>query len=216
MTVRLMCLALAPLYWLFSAVLLHAQGMSLQVVDQSQTPLKNVVIELPDSTPDAAMPLPVAIIDQVNKQFLPEILVIQSGQEVSFPNSDNIRHHVYSFSPAKTFELKLYSGKPEKPILFEKPGVVVLGCNIHDSMVGYIYISSGKSVITDAEGRAGLSVERLPDYLFLWHAQQRGGPQQRHRYPLTSLQKNIVLQLETVAPEPRDTFRARFKSGATP
>jgi plastocyanin len=83
------------------------------------------------------MPAPsrdTANVDQVNKQFVPRITVVRTGTAISFPNSDNIRHQVYSFSPSKVFTLKLYAGTPAAPVLFDKPGMVVLGCNIHDKM----------------------------------------------------------------------------------
>ena len=51
---------------------------------------------------------------------------------MTFPNLDPIMHHVYSFSATKPFEIKLYSGDPPTGILFDKPGVATLGCNIHD------------------------------------------------------------------------------------
>jgi plastocyanin len=80
-------------------------------------------------------------VDQVDKQFVPYVKPIFVGSTVRFPNSDNIRHQVYSFSPAKKFELPLYGGTNAPPVIFDKPGVVVLGCNIHDWMIGYIYVS---------------------------------------------------------------------------
>jgi plastocyanin len=80
-------------------------------------------------------------VDQVDKQFVPYVKPVFLGSTVRFPNSDNIRHQVYSFSPAKKFELPLYAGSNATPIVFDKPGVVVLGCNIHDWMIGYIYVS---------------------------------------------------------------------------
>ncbi len=80
-----------------------------------------------------------------------------SASYVQFPNKDNIRHHVYSFSAARKFELPLYSGTPAQPVLFDKVGVVKLGCNIHDWMIGYIYVTEtpyfGKS---NAEGRVDM------------------------------------------------------------
>jgi len=79
-------------------------------------------------------------IDQVNKEFVPRVTIVQAGTEVSFPNSDNIRHSIYSFSPAKTFTTKLYAGREAAPVLFDKAGLVVLGCNIHDNMVAWVYI----------------------------------------------------------------------------
>ena len=79
-------------------------------------------------------------VEQINKEFVPLISVLQTGTLVNFPNRDAVRHHVYSFSPAKTFEIKLYSGVPGKPILFDKPGEVVLGCNIHDTMLAHMLV----------------------------------------------------------------------------
>lgn len=103
-------------------------------------------------------------VDQVDKEFSPRVTVVQVGAPVTFPNHDDVRHQVYSFSPAKRFELPLYAGVPAQPIVFDKPGIVVLGCNIHDWMVGYIYVSespffaktgqNGKAVLTDLPPRA--------------------------------------------------------------
>lgn len=111
------------------------------------------------------------IMDQKNRQFAPHVLIAQVGDLVSFPNSDNIRHHVYSFSEPKRFEIKLYADKPESPIKFETPGVVALGCNIHDSMLGYILvIDTPYASKTDSKGRASLAVpEKVPSEFFVWH-----------------------------------------------
>jgi len=80
------------------------------------------------------------VVDQRDKQFVPYVTAVQVGTAVIFPNSDNIRHHVYSFSPAKRFELPLYSGVPAEPVVFDKVGFVTLGCNIHDWMIAYIAV----------------------------------------------------------------------------
>jgi len=100
-----------------------------------------------------------ATIDQVNKEFVPRVSVVRAGTQVSFPNSDNIRHSIYSFSPAKTFTTKLYSGREAAPILFDKTGLVVLGCNIHDKMVAWVlivdtpwYASSGTDGLATIRG----------------------------------------------------------------
>ncbi len=79
--------------------------------------------------------------DQVNRQFSPYVLAIQTGTRVLFANNDSVAHQVYSFSPPKHFELALYHGKPREPVLFDRPGIVTVGCNIHDNMVGYLYIT---------------------------------------------------------------------------
>src|ERR1700674_1744208 len=110
-------------------------------------------------------------VDQVDKQFVPYVKAIFVGSTVRFPNSDNIRHQVYSFSPAKKFELPLYSGTDAPPIVFDKPGVVILGCNIHDWMVGYIYVSETPFFAkTEAAGKA--TIDDLPpgEYTVrVWH-----------------------------------------------
>jgi hypothetical protein len=81
--------------------------------------------------------------DQVDRAFVPDLLVIPLGSTVGFPNSDSVSHQIYSFSPAKRFQLPLYRGKPYPPVEFDHAGVVTLGCNIHDSMLAYV-------VVTDA------------------------------------------------------------------
>lgn len=110
-------------------------------------------------------------IDQVHREFVPRINVVQSGTTVRFPNSDNIRHSVYSFSPAKVFTLKLYAGKSAEPVVFDKPGLVVLGCNIHDLMISWLLIVDTPFFAhTDHSGTATLG--RLPpgEYtLRAWH-----------------------------------------------
>jgi hypothetical protein len=90
---------------------------------------------------------------------------------VHFPNSDNIRHQVYSFSPAKKFELPLYAGSSAPPVTFDKPGVVVLGCNIHDWMIGYVYVSETPFYAkTGAAGAAVLSDMPPGEYTVrIWH-----------------------------------------------
>ncbi|MCU7554319.1 methylamine utilization protein [Alteromonas sp. ASW11-19] len=140
---------------------------TLVIQDQLQNRLENAVVTWQADTAQAAPSEP-AIMDQVGKQFLPEVLVVPQGTEVLFPNSDNIRHHVYSFSEAKTFEIKLYSGKPTEPVSFDTPGVVILGCNIHDQMIGYIYVSDGNGVgKTDDNGE--LTVPDNVEAVTVWH-----------------------------------------------
>ncbi len=148
------------------------------VVDDNGKPVADaVVVAVPA---DGATRLPVrrdVVIDQVDKEFTPKVNAILVGTPVIFPNHDNVRHQVYSFSPAKRFELPLYAGMPAQPVMFDAPGIVVLGCNIHDWMVGYIYVSEspyfaktradGKAVITDLPARAYV--------VRVWHPQLEGG-----------------------------------------
>jgi plastocyanin len=94
-----------------------------------------------------------AIMDQLHMAFVPQVLVVAVGSDVTFPNNDTVSHQVYSFSAAKRFQLPLYKGAPHPPVNFDQPGLVVLGCNIHDQMVGYIYVTDAPYFgETDAQG----------------------------------------------------------------
>jgi plastocyanin len=117
----------------------NAADLHLSVFDQQNQPLAKAVAALVPETP-VIFPQQKAIIDQKNNLFVPDLLVVRTNTQIYFPNSDDVRHHVYSFSAAKKFELRLYHGKTAEPILFDQPGKVVLGCNIHDSMVAHIFI----------------------------------------------------------------------------
>src|ERR1051326_6407683 len=146
----------------------HAQTAEIAatVTDEQGRPVPDAVVVAVPS--DGAMRLPSRpreeIVDQVDQEFTPRVTAVLVGTPVRFPNHDNIRHQVYSFSPAKRFELPLYAGVPAEAVVFDKPGVVVLGCNIHDWMIGYIYVSEspyfaktradGTALITDLPPRA--------------------------------------------------------------
>jgi len=117
-----------------------AGTVEVRVQDERGAAIKDAVVYV---VPEGrALPLArkTAVMDQKNRMFIPHILAIQTGTSVSFPNSDDIRHHVYSFSPAKPFQLPLYKGTPASPVLFDKAGVVTLGCNIHDQMSAFIIV----------------------------------------------------------------------------
>jgi plastocyanin len=128
------------LFLLATSFQLQAAELTVQVSDQAGNPLSNAVVYLEADVKPSRTALGEANVDQKNKQFWPFVSVVQVGTSVNFPNKDSVRHHVYSFSPAKVFELKLYSGVPAKPVVFDKPGTVILGCNIHDNMLAYIHI----------------------------------------------------------------------------
>lgn len=152
-----------------------AATVSVTVTDQSKALLDDAVIYAVQVPGINTIPKRGGIVDQVNKEFLPYVTAVQAGTAVSFPNKDNIRHHVYSFSPAKTFELRLYSGTPSKPVVFDKPGAVVLGCNIHDWMLAYIYVVDTPHFAKTAKGGARLDGLPAAEYeLRAWHPQLRG------------------------------------------
>ena len=124
----------------------------------------------------SAAPKKHAVVDQRDKQFIPYVTAVQVGTAVSFPNSDNIRHHVYSFSPAKKFELPLYSGVPAEPVVFDKVGFVTLGCNIHDWMIAYIAVlPTPYFQVTRQDGRAVLKDLPARQYTVqVWHPALKG------------------------------------------
>jgi len=119
-----------------------ATDLVLEVRDPKGAAVSDAVMyaqPLSGSSP-SVRPKTRAIVDQVNKEFVPRVSIVQAGTEVFFPNSDNIRHSIYSFSSAKTFTTKLYSGREAAPVLFDKTGIVILGCNIHDTMVAWVFV----------------------------------------------------------------------------
>lgn len=151
---------------------LQAAQVSIYIADNQGKPLTNIVALLrsTDRSTTAKTEPAVAIMDQINREFVPHTLVVQQGTKVDFPNSDNVQHHVYSFSPAKTFELKLYSELEVEPQLFNTPGVVELGCNVHDWMLGYIYVADTPYFAQSSrEGTATITVPDGDYTMSIWH-----------------------------------------------
>lgn len=170
--------------------LANAAQITVTVTDAAGMYVNNAVIAMFDGSDANAGakvgvrggPTQLVALDQLNKQFVPHVLAIQVGTSLTFPNSDNIRHQVYSFSDAKRFELKLYSGTSAPPVLFDVPGVVVLGCNIHDWMSAYLYVlNTPYFAMTDTAGYAALDVPAGHYTLRIWHPRY-----QRGREPLVS------------------------------
>jgi plastocyanin len=154
-----------------------AAPLDLQFVAVDGKGVGGVVIALrsTDAARPLAKPTP-AKMDQVDLQFAPHVLVIPVGSPVSFPNSDSVAHQVYSYSPAHDFHLPLYRGKPRKPEVFDKAGIVTLGCNIHDQMSAYVYVVEAQYYgRADHDGRwTSANVEPGEYQLTIWHPQSRG------------------------------------------
>jgi plastocyanin len=128
--------------WTMLAVLgagaVNASPVTVQIATSSGDPAVDAIVVFDPLDAAAPSTATTTVIDQVNKRFVPRVSVVRTGTSVTFPNSDHIRHQVYSFSPAKTFSLKLYAGSPQVEVVFDKPGLVVLGCNIHDTMIAFV------------------------------------------------------------------------------
>ncbi|MBA54013.1 MAG: methylamine utilization protein [Pseudomonadales bacterium] len=194
----------------------------IQAYDQLGNPLQDAVILAPEgyaaTRTDSNRDQPPAIMDQIDKAFVPKVLTVEQGRRVNFPNSDNIRHHVYSFSTPKVFELKLYAKQPEHPINFEQAGIVVLGCNIHDKMIGFIVVSDttiwGQ---TDQQGQTSLELPDNIRNLRVWHPDLKSGfnKVELHSLPDMDASQIIKLQLEIkppIAVEKRGFGSDRFKT----
>lgn len=158
---RLLSKAIAFCSLLAVVSVVDAAGLAAHVTNADGKPAADaVVIAVPETGAPARIGKPaIEVVDQIGKEFTPYVKVIRVGSSISFPNKDNVRHHVYSFSPAKTFELPLYKGTPAEPVQFDKPGIVRIGCNIHDWMIGYVYVAetpyvgkTGKRGVIELEG----------------------------------------------------------------
>ena len=162
--------ALACAAWCASSAA-SAATLSVHVVDERGRPLEDAVVSVLAGEPRAAPPGTTATIDQVDRRFAPDVVAIQTGTSVSFPNGDDVRHHVYSFSKPNDFQIKLYHGEPGETVRFEHAGLVTLGCNIHDGMVGHIaVVDTPLHAVTGAGGRADVAgVPAGSHALSVWH-----------------------------------------------
>lgn len=152
-----------------------AGDVTVDVRDTAGKPVPNAVVMIrPAGGVPAGKPIKVSwpmTMAQQNTQFTPYVLIAPLGSSVSFPNKDKVRHHVYSFSAPKKFELKLYGKDESRSVTFDKPGPVSLGCNIHDTMIAYIYVTEtpfamksgadGAAVVQDVPAGSG--------QLMVWH-----------------------------------------------
>jgi plastocyanin len=138
-----------------------AADLTIDVLDRDGHGVEQVVATVMPAGGTAPVTAKSAVMDQKDRTFVPRILVVNVGASVEFPNNDSVSHQVYSFSAAKRFQLPLYKGEAHPPVTFDQPGLVVLGCNIHDSMVGYILVTPAPFFgITDGAGT--LTLKDLP------------------------------------------------------
>jgi len=179
-----------------------ARSVSGSVTAPQGAAIAGAVVFLQEPSPPTASEHAAAVVDQVEKTFVPGILPIVVGTYVRFPNHDQIQHHVYSFSPTKTFELPLYKGEAAPAVLFDKVGVVKIGCNIHDWMSGIILVlPTPHFTVTDRSGKYVL--ENVPEgnyTLVVWHAQSNVKPEDTAReIPIREEAANVNFTL-TLSP----------------
>jgi plastocyanin len=172
---RAAALAAAFLALLAPGITPRAATLVIHVLSSDGHVLPGAVVTARPVDAPARHAVPVrAVMDQVNRAFEPDLLVIPVGSTIEFPNSDSVSHQIYSFSPAKRFQLPLYRGKPYPPVPFEQAGIVTLGCNIHDEMLAYVLVTDAPYYgRTDASGAWSAEVTRGQYRVQLWHPRVR-------------------------------------------
>ena len=181
-----------------------ATDMRVQVIDHDGRPLQNTAILASwPGAPASSGANQTAEVSQRHIAFHPHVLIVPVGTSVVFPNFDRTRHHVYSFSEAKTFNIKLYVGRPQRPEVFDKTGVITLGCNIHDQMQAFVVVTDKpRWARTDANGYATLHDLPSTDVdLSLWHPWMTGDDTRVSRQFATT-PANARIQLNVSAPPP--------------
>jgi len=161
---------LVAVAWLLAAVSAQAADVTVVVRDSSGHPVADAVVSAEIGGQSAPTPEHV-VISQHDMMFMPFVTVIPVGSTVTFTNLDPFRHHVYSFSPTRRFEIKLFAQSERRSILFDRPGLVAVGCNIHDQMQAFIQVvDTPFARKTDAAGR--VTLRGLPSgalRLRVWH-----------------------------------------------
>jgi plastocyanin len=153
-----------------------AATVQMQLVGVDGRGIAGTVVALRNTDAARAIANPIdAVMDQADRQFVPHVLVVPTGSRVSFPNSDSVSHQVYSFSPPKRFQLPLYRGKAHPPVLFDQPGIVTVGCNIHDQMRAYVYVVDAQYFgRTTADGSFAVADVAPGEYrVQIWHPRAR-------------------------------------------
>src|SRR3954452_23591590 len=181
-----------------------AAPLTVRVVDAAGRGVRDAGVGLYPSA-GARSPRPGGrfVVSQQNLQFHPFLTIVPVGADVSFPNFDNTKHHVYSFSPSKRFELKLFAKDQSRTVHFDKPGIVALGCNIHDQMSAFIFVAdSAWTARTNAQGLAIFNdAPGAPGRVTVWHPYLRapGGSVQQ---ALSAGQRGLNFSIRLRPPPP--------------
>jgi plastocyanin len=204
----------------FVALPLPAAELIVRLSDMRGKPVEDAVVSVTPQSAAAAKPVPAAvtkIIDQKNETFVPYLEIFRPGDRVQFRNSDSTRHHVYSFAQAKAFEFVLTSGDSSAPLVLDKPGDIAVGCNIHDAMIAYLYVSDAPWVArSGSDGK--VQIADLPPGAYrvaVWHPQLRPGkaqvPQTLTIDPaVTGVTAAFVLSLLPDPRQPADHERSAY------
>ena len=207
-------LFVSVLFMVFAVSNVVADSVRIEILAGDGQPLANAALLIESKKVSVQVPEASAVVDQVDKQFTPTVSAVEPGTDVVFPNSDNIRHHVYSFSEAKNFELKLYSDKEKPSVNFDKAGIVTLGCNIHDQMVAYVLVSDAYDVaITNEQGIVELTLEEseAPTEVRVWHYWMGDKLSKAQNVQLTSDSGKLTGQVQVSPPVQEDKEPSRLE-----
>ena len=188
-----------------SSEMAQAASVMFEVADEDGHPVANAVVALSSSAQTAPEPSSVQqiIVDQRNEIFIPLVSILGRGGSVIFSNSDRVRHHVYSFSPIKQFQFILNPSEISQPVKFDKIGVAAVGCNIHDKMVTYVYVTETKwTALTRGDGSGVIASVPKGDYtVALWHPQLKPGvPPPSQTISVGTQPLNVPVTVQLVAP----------------
>ena len=136
-------------------------------------PEANVVVwvDTPNlSSPTGQRP---PVLDQRNLQFFPRVLAVQVGTSVEFPNNDRVFHNVFSFRDGKRFDLGLYPIGSVKRVVFDKPGVSRIFCNIHPQMAAYV-VAVDSLIFAVSDDAGAFTLRGIPEGTYTYHAWRAG------------------------------------------
>ena len=205
---RFFILPFSLVIWLLGCLTLllgsHVIAAEISVTDLDGKPLSDAVVEVYINDQEISSPNRRRVV-QRDATFHPHVTIMPVGSQVVFPNEDTTRHHVFSFSQAKTFDLELYLSETPEPVHFDTPGVVVLGCNIHDHMQAFIVVSTAPYIgLTNAQGR--LQLTDLPEgqhSVRVWHGRMDDSHAVWWEGNVSDAERlNVRVALNALPPEP--------------
>ena len=188
-----------------------AAGLTVHLMDSHGRPASNAVVILTPAPPAAAAapapPPATHVIDQKDETFLPYVQLFRPGDKVVFRNSDDTRHHVYSFSPIRKFEFVLRPGESSPSLQLDQTGIAAVGCNIHDHMITYLFVSAAPLIaLSDRSGDASFAQLAPGRYTAqVWHPQLYPGQPQPSQ-PVTIIDGAATQTLSftlSLIPDPR-------------
>jgi plastocyanin len=146
------CIGLLPvLVWLAAAPALAADLRGR--AQTSGKPAQHAVVWLEAAGVPTPPQTAKVVLDQRNVAFVPHVLAVRVGTVVDFPNNDKVFHNVFSFRDGKKFDLGMYPKGAVKRIVFDRPGLARLFCNIHPNMAAYVMaVDSPYFAVSDEEG----------------------------------------------------------------